>query len=214
MGNHRLKRRARVSPDRLKEDSAHFGSALGLVVVTVVFCAGLILGYQHLSTPNEQIIGTEITNHQEKRAEQGALSSGIGYSPPSEVERSRPSSSAGNGSPKHVTFSRCGRVRVNCVVDGDTIWLNGEKIRIADIDTPEIGRPKCQREYELGMAATRRLIGLLNEDSFQVRKYGDRDRDIFRRKLRVIVRGDSSLGDLLVREGLAHHWSGKKLSWC
>jgi hypothetical protein len=36
-----------------------------------------------------------------------------------------------------ATFSICGDGRhVNCVVDGDTFWFQGEKIRIADIDTP------------------------------------------------------------------------------
>lgn len=32
--------------------------------------------------------------------------------------------------------------RDNCVVDGDTFWRAGEKIRLADIATPEIeGKP-------------------------------------------------------------------------
>ena len=35
---------------------------------------------------------------------------------------------------------------INCVVDGDTIWLSGVKIRMADYDTPEIGEPKCAAE--------------------------------------------------------------------
>nr|MDX8317344.1 thermonuclease family protein [Agrobacterium rosae] len=35
------------------------------------------------------------------------------------------------------TFSMCnGGHRITCVVDGDTFWFRGEKIRIADIDTP------------------------------------------------------------------------------
>ena len=39
------------------------------------------------------------------------------------------------------SFAVCGMVRRTCVVDGDTIWLEGVKIRIADIDTPEISQP-------------------------------------------------------------------------
>lgn len=36
-------------------------------------------------------------------------------------------------------FALCDEtIRVNCVVDGDTIWFRSEKIRIADIDAPEI----------------------------------------------------------------------------
>ena len=38
-----------------------------------------------------------------------------------------------------AAFTLCGSgTRLNCVVDGDTFWMSGEKIRIADIDTPEL----------------------------------------------------------------------------
>jgi endonuclease YncB( thermonuclease family) len=62
-----------------------------------------------------------------------------------------------------VRFSVCiSSVRITCVVDGDTIWLNGTKIRIADIDTPEIFHPRCSHEEALGHRATSRLVELLN----------------------------------------------------
>src|SRR3546814_9595922 len=64
-------------------------------------------------------------------------------------------------------FELCGMTRRTCVVDGDTFWLEGEKIRIADIDTPEISEPKCDAEYQLGMKATHRLRDLLNEGAFR-----------------------------------------------
>src|SRR5687768_10535278 len=38
----------------------------------------------------------------------------------------------------------------NCVVDGDTLWLGGEKIRVADIDAPETHEPRCAAEQKLG----------------------------------------------------------------
>lgn len=104
--------------------------------------------------------------------------------------------------------------RVTCVVDGDTFWLEGEKIRIADIDTPEISEPKCDAEYQLGMKATHRLRDLLNEGAFEVRPIGNRDEDRFGRKLRVVVRGGQSLGDQLVSEGLARTWTGRRQPWC
>lgn len=53
--------------------------------------------------------------------------------------------------------------RISCVVDGDTIWVRGEKIRIADIDTPGVGELRCNEEYRLGMRATYRLRDVLNE---------------------------------------------------
>lgn len=118
---------------------------------------------------------------------------------------------AGSTSPR---FELCGITRRTCVVDGDTFWLEGEKIRIADIDTPEISEPKCDFEYQLGMKATYRLRDLLNEGAFEVRPIGNRDEDRFGRKLRVIVRHGQSLGDQLVSEGLARTWTGRREPWC
>ncbi len=111
-------------------------------------------------------------------------------------------------------FELCGITRRTCIVDGDTFWLEGEKIRIADIDTPEISEPKCDSEYQLGMKATYRLRDLLNEGSFEVRPAGNRDEDRFGRKLRIVVRRGRSLGDQLVSEGLAHTWTGHREPWC
>lgn len=36
-----------------------------------------------------------------------------------------------------ILFSSCGMIRRNCVVDGDTFWLEEEKVRISNIDAPE-----------------------------------------------------------------------------
>lgn len=102
----------------------------------------------------------------------------------------------------------------NCVVDGDTIWLDGEKIRVADIDTPETHGPKCQAEGELGAKATRRLHALVNAGPFSISPIGNRDTDRFGRKLRVLTRDGQSLGDVLVSEGLARTWTGRREQWC
>lgn len=111
-------------------------------------------------------------------------------------------------------FDICGSSRRTCVVDGDTFWLDGVKIRIADIDTPEIGQPRCDYEYQLGMRATHRLVELLNGGPFELRTIGSRDEDQYGRKLRVVTRGGRSLGDQLVSEGLARTWTGRREPWC
>ncbi|MDG5747812.1 thermonuclease family protein [Qipengyuania sp. XHP0207] len=105
--------------------------------------------------------------------------------------------------------------RVTCVVDGDTIWLDGTKIRIADIDTPEVSRPRCPREARLGELATLRMQALLNRGAFALRAApSGHDEDRFGRKLRVVSRDGESLGVMLVRDGLARPWGGKRRSWC
>ena len=111
-------------------------------------------------------------------------------------------------------FQRCtGPARVTCVVDGDTIWYRGEKIRLADINAPEVSQPACAAEAVLGERATRRLTELLNAGSFSLERDG-RDSDRYGRKLRVITRRGASLGSTLEAEGLAEHWQGRRGDWC
>ena len=112
------------------------------------------------------------------------------------------------------SFAVCGAIRKTCVVDGDTIWLEGVKIRIADIDTPEISSPKCSAEYERGIRARDRLVVLLNGGEFELRPIENRDEDQYGRKLRVIMRSGRSLGDQLVSENLARTWTGGREPWC
>lgn len=113
-----------------------------------------------------------------------------------------------------VTFSICGAGRrTDCVVDGDTFWFRGDKIRVADIDTSELSPPRCQREAELDEAAKRRLQTLLNAGPFTL-VAGARDQDPYGRKLRTVSRGGRSIGDTLIAEGLARRWNGPRQSWC
>ena len=103
--------------------------------------------------------------------------------------------------------------RSTCVVDGDTFWLDGEKVRIADINAPETHSAQCPAERSRGEAATRRLIDLLNRGRFEL-VAGTRERDRYGRLLRVVSRNGRSLGDQLVAEGLAEPWRGRRSGWC
>jgi micrococcal nuclease len=103
--------------------------------------------------------------------------------------------------------------RTTCVVDGDTFWLAGEKIRIADINAPETHGAACPCEQARGEAATRRLIALLNAGPFDL-EAGPRDRDRYGRLLRIVTRRGRSLGEALVAEGLAERWQGRRGDWC
>jgi len=100
------------------------------------------------------------------------------------------------------------------VIDGDTFRLDGVTIRIADIDTPEVDG-RCDAERAVAASATRRLEALLGEGAFSLEAGGDgRDEDRYGRKLRIVTRGGRSLGDVLVEEGLARPWTGRRLPWC
>ncbi len=116
---------------------------------------------------------------------------------------------------KSERFAACGYLsRTNCVVDGDTFYMNGEKIRIADIDAPETTGAQCSSEADLGARATRRLHALLNEGPFELKHFSSRDTDRYGRKLRIVMRDGVSIGDRLIAEGLARRWSGRRMPWC
>jgi endonuclease YncB( thermonuclease family) len=121
----------------------------------------------------------------------------------------RPQSAGGSGD-----FELClGHRLQNCVIDGDTIRYQGVKVRLSDIDTPEVFSPKCTYEANLGRQATERLLELINAGPIEL-VAGGRDTDRYGRKLRVVARHGRSLGDTLVAEGLARRWDGARRSWC
>jgi endonuclease YncB( thermonuclease family) len=112
------------------------------------------------------------------------------------------------------SFGLCGEgVHFNCVADGDTFWVRGVKIRIADIDTPDIGPATCPEEQRRGLAAKVRLLALLNAGSFSLQADPHAD-EKDGQKLRVIYRGGRSIGMQLVGEGLARPWDGSHKAWC
>jgi hypothetical protein len=101
----------------------------------------------------------------------------------------------------------------NCVVDGDTLWLGGQRVRVADIDAPETHEPRRAEEAALGNRATQRLRQLLNGGVISVQPI-DRDEDRYGRKLRVVLVDGRSVGDTLVGEGLARFYEGGRRPWC
>ena len=100
------------------------------------------------------------------------------------------------------------------MIDGDTFDYDGIRIRIADIDTPEV-HGRCPYETALAARATQRMRALLAAGPFELHAPGNgRDEDRYGRKLRIVTRGGRSLGDVLVAEGLARTWTGRREPWC
>jgi hypothetical protein len=85
----------------------------------------------------------------------------------------------------------------------------GKKIRLADIDAPEISEPKCSQEAELGHKAKERSLELMNGGPIVIVHGGGADTDQHGRKLRVVHVNGRSVGDTLVVEGL-----GTPMGWC
>jgi len=101
--------------------------------------------------------------------------------------------------------------RHNCVIDGDTVWVDGEKIRLAGIDAPEIDG-RCSYERDLAQRASHRLSELLSAEPFTVSRSGT---DRYGRTLGALhLQGHGDAGSILVREGLARVWTGRRMPWC
>lgn len=101
----------------------------------------------------------------------------------------------------------------NCVVDGDTFFINGAKVRIANIDAPETHDYRCESELQLGEQAASRLQALLNSGSVTMTSI-DRDRDAYGRLLRNVSVGGRDVGAALITAGVARAYAGGRRPWC
>ena len=88
------------------------------------------------------------------------------------------------------------------VVDGDTIHLNGEKIRFTGIDTPELNQT-CIKEGVInscGVTAKEILIEKITDNKVECISEG---KDQYKRTLAECFVNDESLSRYLVRSGYA-----------
>lgn len=108
----------------------------------------------------------------------------------------------------------CGSAkRVNCVVDGDTLWLDGEKIRIVNIDAPEVDG-RCRAESAHAATATRVLAALVSNREIRVEREGE---DRYGRTLASLSTSEGDVGSALVAQRMAVHWRGRREpaeTWC
>ena len=88
------------------------------------------------------------------------------------------------------------------VVDGDTIVLNGEKIRFSGIDTPELKQTclKGDQEVGCGMSAKMLLVKKIGNATPECIREG---KDVYKRTLAECFVNGESLSKFLVRSGYA-----------
>lgn len=114
---------------------------------------------------------------------------------------------------QRIPICRGGR-RVTCVVDGDTIWLEGEKIRLLGIDAPEIGNTAdCLKEKRIGRIATERMAAIVSSGPIELRRRG---KDRYGRTLATVFVDGRDAGELLRADGLAVEYRGRATAapWC
>jgi endonuclease YncB( thermonuclease family) len=108
-------------------------------------------------------------------------------------------------------FTQCYNAQgPNCVLDGGTFYLAGQRVEIAGIETPGILDAKCDREHDRGVDAATQLALLLNSGPVTV---GPTFRDQSGRTVRKVEVKGSDLAVKMIGRDLAHE-AGSGLSWC
>ncbi|WP_271166918.1 thermonuclease family protein [Hansschlegelia plantiphila] len=115
-----------------------------------------------------------------------------------------------------MDYARAPAVRV---IDGDTIDIDGERIRLTSedgpIDAPEMHRAKCPLELFRAQAARERLIAIMAPNDFTIERRG---KDRYGRTVGVIYSEGKDVGAELVREGHARPWpklrKADRPAWC
>lgn len=88
------------------------------------------------------------------------------------------------------------------ILDGDTLDLNGERIRLYGIDAPEMAQT-CRhgaREWSCGVEARDALAGMIGRQSLTCEK---RDTDRYGRTVATCQAGEVSVNTWMVRNGWA-----------
>ena len=88
------------------------------------------------------------------------------------------------------------------VVDGDTIVLNGEKIRFSGIDTPEL-KQTCMNGDEKVFCGKSAKMLLIKKIGNQIPECISEGKDVYKRTLAECFVNGESLSKFLVRSGYA-----------
>lgn len=102
--------------------------------------------------------------------------------------------------------------------DGDTCYVTIEgtktKIRLLELDTPEISKPKCEAELELGLTA-RDYINTRIKNAQTIEFKTDYELDWFGRTLSyLIIDGDDISAELVKNNLGVVYKKGSKMDWC
>ena len=102
--------------------------------------------------------------------------------------------------------------------DGDTcyVMIDGTKakIRLLGLDTPEISKPKCEAELELGLEARDYLNNLIaNASSVEIKT--DYEKDYFGRTLaHLIIDGEDASAKIRSNDLGVIYQRGNEQDWC
>lgn len=99
----------------------------------------------------------------------------------------------------------------NCVVDGNTIYVDHARVTIAGIEAPEINGARCQKERDRGIAAAVALSGLLQSGNVTV---SPTFRDEYGRAVSKVGVNGRDVADYLNSHNLVRAYTGERQDWC
>lgn len=97
------------------------------------------------------------------------------------------------------------------VTDGDTIKLDGERVRLKGIDAAEIFSPACRAEKRIGARAKAALEDMLAGRTITLERHG---RDRYGRTLAIVFADGRDINAAMIAGGWAVMWDGHKHDWC
>lgn len=98
----------------------------------------------------------------------------------------------------------------NCVLDGDTIYVQGQKTDIAGLTAPRIQGAKCDDERSRGIDAAVRLASLLNGGKVSIGPSVREPDGQLRQKVEV---GGNDVAPAMIGAGMARDY-GNSDGWC
>lgn len=195
------------------------GARAGLVLVAAA-CLGVAVGAYQAFGPNEPIAPGAEAQWSDRQTEiiiPDVASEAADVEWAGRADGDSPRSSTGTARATggvRAAFGYChSGGGSNCVVDGDTFYLGGDKVRIAGIDAPETHPPRCAYEARLGRQATEQLQSLLNSGAVMMTGI-ERDRDKYGRLLRNVSVGGRDVGEAMIAAGVARPYVSGRRGWC
>ena len=108
-------------------------------------------------------------------------------------------------------YDQCYNGGQNCVVDGSTIYVAGEKVVIARVDAPRIQGASCPAESDRGIDTAVRLANRLNTGEVTL---GTPFRDAYGRQVRSVEVKGQDVASWMISTGIAREYLGGKSNWC
>ena len=136
--------------------------------------------------------------------------SGVGDRDPAQGSAALAGASVSSG----LVFGLCEQGGLtNCAASGDSFYLGGKTVRIADIEAPRLYGAACAREARLGRSAANHLRALLNSGEIKLARV-PRNPDGFGFLLRRVSVEGRDVGRAMTAAGFARSIGDRSRKWC